>query len=306
MAAVPSDSRAAESIRSRTALLSRGPVVAAWLTVGVAALFGDVIHSALRPDNPSAQTTVIVAIWIGYAVVLAALLPGGARALAIARIGVCGGAAELTAAAVSSNDLAAWIALAAGLFGVLLVLLPVYAQCQLDAASYGDERRFLLRPPAVVMTCLVVPMWVVAVAGLAVGPLLLADSGWTAGIISAVIGLPLSAFAAHVLYRLGQRWLVFVPNGLVVHDHLAVAEPLPLGRRGIESIGLAHADTTATDLSAQALGMALEIRLAASVKVPVITGRGRSEQQSVDALLVSPSRPAAVLATAQRRGLKIE
>ncbi len=300
-----SDRRAAEQIWSRNALLLRFLVAGAWLVVGVAALFGDLIHPALRPDISAAQTTVIVALWLGYAMVLAALGVGGARALAISRIGVCAGAIQLAAAAVSVGTAASWVGLGAGLVGVVLVLLPAYAQCQLDAASYGDERRFLLRPPAVVLFALVVPMWIVAVTGLAAGPLLLTENGWLAGSVGAGVGLPLSAFAAHVLYQLARRWLVFVPNGLVVHDHLAVAEPMPLGRRGIDSLGPAPADTTATDLSAQALGMALEIRLAQPVKVAVVTGRGRSEQQSVDTLLVSPSRPAAVLATAQRRGLKL-
>lgn len=306
MAVVPSDQRAAERLESRKALTLRLSVTGAWLTVGSVSLFGDLIHPALRPDSSAAHTTVIVAMWIGYAVVLAALLLAGARALAIARIGVCAGASQLAAAAVSTTAAAGWVAMLAGLFGVVVVLLPAYAQCQLDAASYGDERRFLLRPPAVVLFALVVPLWVVSVAGLAVGPLLLAGSGWKAGIIGAAAGFPAAAFAAHVLHRLGRRWLVFVPNGLVVHDHLAVAEPLPLGRRSIASLGPAPADTTATDLSAQALGMALEIRLVQPAKVAVVTGRGRSEQKSVDALLVSPSRPAAVLATAQRRGLKLE
>ena len=148
-------------------------------------------------------------------------------------------------------------------------------------------------------------MWAVAVAGAAAGPLLLADRGWGAGITAAAVGLGVAAFAAHTLYRLARRWLVFVPNGLVVHDHLAVVEPLPLSRRGIASIGPARAGTDATDLTAQAFGMALELRLAEPVTAGVMTGRNRSEQHALTNMLVSPSRPAAVLATAERRGLKL-
>ena len=36
-----------------------------------------------------------------------------------------------------------------------------------------------------------------------------------------------------------------------------------------------------------------------------MTGRNRSDERSLTALLMSPSRPAAVLATAERRGLKL-
>ena len=283
----------------------RAGAVGAWLAVGVLALFGDLIHTALRPDDAAARTTLIVAMWLAYALVLAALLLPGPRALTVARIGVPAGTLELALAAAASSDPAAVIGNLACVVSTLVVFHPVYAEAQVDAASYGDERRFLLRPPGPVIVALVVPMGAIAVAGVAAGPLLLTDRGWPAGIVAAAIGLPAAAFAAHTLYRLARRWLVFVPNGLVLHDHLAVAEPLPLSRRGIDSIGPALADTGAVDLTAQAFGMALELRLSEPVKAGVMTGRNRSEERSLAALLMSPSRPAAVLATAERRGLRI-
>lgn len=284
----------------------RAVVVAAWLVVGAAGLIGDVVHPLLRPDDESAHTTTMVSMWLAYALVLGALLLPGARALTVTRIGVAAGAVELVvAAAASSNEPIGWVGLFAGLVGTIVVLQPAYAEAQVDAGSYGDERRFLLRPPAPVLAALVMPMWAIAVGGVAAGPLLLTGRGWAAGIVAAVVGLPAAAFAAHTLYRLARRWLVFVPNGLVVHDHLAVAEPLPLGRRSITSIGPARADTAATDLTAQALGMALELRLGSPVKASVMTGRDRSDERRLTAILVSPSRPAAVLATAERRGLKL-
>ena len=283
----------------------RTGAVAAWLVVGACALIGDVLHPSLRPDDDAAHATVIVALWLAYALVLAALLLPGPRALTVSRIGVPTGGLELALAAASGQEVVAVVGLVAGLLGTLVALQAVYSEAQVDAASYGDERRFLLRPPGPVLVALVVPVWVVSVAGVAVGPLLLADRGWAAGVVAAAVGLPAAAFAAHTLFRLARRWLVFVPNGLVVHDHMAVAEPLPLGRRSLASIGPARADTSATDLTAQAFGMALELRLGDPVKASVRTGRNRSEERSLSALLVSPSRPAAVLATAERRGLKI-
>ncbi|MYE09624.1 MAG: hypothetical protein F4Y05_08470 [Acidimicrobiaceae bacterium] len=302
---MPGDARSAERSRTRTALMVRAGALGAWLVVGVLALFGDLIHAALRPDDNAAHTTVIVAMWLAYALVLAGQLMPGPRALTVARIGVPAGTLELALAAADSSDPAAVVGNLACVVGTLVVFHPVYAEAQVDAASYGDERRFLLRPPGPVIVALVLPMGAVTVAGVAVGPLLLADRGWAAGIVAAAIGLPAAAFAAHTLYRLARRWLVFVPNGLVVHDHLAVAEPLPLSRRGIDSIGPARADTDAIDLTAQAFGMALELRLSEPAKASVMTGRTRSEERSLAALLMSPSRPAAVLATAERRGLRI-
>ena len=283
--------------------------VAAWLSVAAGAWFGDLLLPELRPDAGGARTTVTVALWLAYAVVLAALLAPGARAATVARIAMPAGALQLWVAAAGSagaSDPVALIGLVASLLGTGLVLLPAYVEAHVDAASYGDERRFLLRPPGPVLIALVVPMWAVSVAGVAVGPLLLAGRGWTAGIVAAAVGLPAAAFAAHTLHLLARRWLVFVPDGVVVHDHLAVAEPMPLRRRAIVSIGPARAGTAAADLTAQAFGMALELRLNEPVKAGVVTGRDRSEERSLTALLVSPSRPAAVLATAERRGLQID
>ena len=289
----------------RTARALRIAALTAWLAVGVAALLGDVVHPSLRPDGGAARTTVIVAAWLVYALVLAALLLPGARALAVVRIAVPAVAVELAFAAASSGTPAAVGGHFACVAGTLVVLQPAYAEAQVAAAGYGDERRFLLRPPGPVLVVLVVPVWTASVAGAAAGPLLLAGRGWTAGAVAAAVGLPVAAAAAHTLYRLARRWLVFVPNGVVVHDHLAVAEPLPLGRRDIATIGPAPADTSAVDLTAQAFGMALELRLKGPVKAGVRAGRTRGEERSLTALLVSPSRPAAVLATAERRGLPI-
>ena len=305
MAAVRGDTRSSKRNRDRTGLMVRSAAVTAWLAVGVAALLGDVITPALRPTDDAALATVIAAMWLAYALVLAALLLPGPRALTVARIGVPAGALELAFAAAAVSDPVTVVGHLFCVVGTLIVFHPVYAEAQVDATSYGDERRYLLRPPGPVIVALVVPTGVVTVAGVAAGPLLLAARGWPAGIVAAAVGLPAAAFAAHTLYRLARRWLVFVPNGLVLHDHLAVAEPLPLSRRGIDSIGPARTDTAATDLTAQAFGMALELRLSEPAKASVMTGRNRSEERSLTALLVSPSRPAAVLATAERRGLKI-
>ena len=287
----------------------RAGAVAAWLGVAAGAWFGDLILPALRPDASAGRTAVTAGLWLAYGVVLVALLLPGARPLTVVRIGVPAGALELVAslghALEGSLNPFTIVGLVAALAAVNLVLQPGYAEAQVDAGSYGDERRFLLRPPGPILIALVLPVWAVSVAGATAGPLLLAHRRWTAGAVITAVGLPVAALAAHTLFRLARRWLVFVPNGLVVHDHLAVAEPLPLGRRSIASMGPALAGTTAADLTAQAFGMALELRLAGPVAASVVTGRNRSETRPLTALLMSPSRPAAVLATAERRGIKL-
>ena len=316
----------------------RGAAVGAWTLTAVTAPSGGALPSVLYPESTGGRAAVTAGLWVVFVVVLAALFLPGARALTVVRIAVpANAAAQLWALAAAAGTSAAtvaaeWTAKAGedattvrvaatgaaswtdppviaaalvGLAGALVVLLPAYGDAQVDAGSYGDERRFLLRPPGPILVALVVPMWAVAALGAGAGPLLLAGGRWRTGAAACAFGLPAAAVAAHALFRLARRWLVFVPSGVVVHDHLAVAQPLPLSRRGIASVGPAPAATAAADLTAQAFGMALELRLAGPVAASVVTGRNRREERTVTAILVSPSRPAAVMATASRRGIKI-
>ncbi len=285
----------------------RGAAVAAWTITALAAPTDGTLPSLLSPGSSGGRVAVTTGLWVICIMTLAALLLPGPRALTVTRIAIpAGGVIQLWALATEPSwEAATLVAAVAGLAGALIVLLPAHGEAQVDAAGYGDERRYLLRPPGPVLVALMLPLWGVSVVGAMAGPLLLAHSRWAAGAVASLVGLPAAAVAAHTLFRLACRWLVFVPNGLVIHDHLTVASPLPLPRRGITSLGPAPADTAAADLTAQAFGMALELRLAHPLQAPVRSGRKHSEEQSLAAILVTPSRPAAVMATAERRGTKL-
>jgi len=244
--------------------------------------------------------------WAFWALGLTAVLVPHTVSLTALRILAPGVLAAVGwAAAVTGATGAAAVGLACGAVVTVGVLSPLVGDRFIDATSYGHERRLALRAPAPVLVGVLVPTWALTLGGMAAGPLLWAAGHWVLGPLVTVAGWLIAVAGMRALHGLARRWLVFVPNGLVVHDHLAVAEPLPLGRRGIDSIGPARAGTDATDLTAQAFGMALELRLTEPVTVGVMTGRSRREHRSLAAMLVSPSRPAAVLATAERRGIKL-
>ena len=227
--------------------------------------------------------------------------------------------------------------LGAGLAATIAVLVPVFADAMIDAASYGDERRYLLRPPGPALIASVIPMWMLSVTAPTAGPLLLINQHWVLGITASLVGAPVTVIAWLSLYRLSRRWVVFVPGGLVIHDHMTTAQPMSLARRNIESIGPAPAKTGAVDLTKQAFGLALELRFKTPLALMVETGHstvkvqvrqpsnpdGRTKatnqqaqpkrtnrertqpEQGVSAMLISPSRPASVLSTAEKRGIKI-
>lgn len=281
-----------------------------WAFVAAAAPSGGSLPSALHPTGEAGRTAVSAGLWAVLVVVGAALVLPGARALTVVRIAVPAAAVvqvwALASEAGNDNpDAAAVLAAVAALAGAAVVLLPAYGEAQVDASSYGDEQRFLLSPPGPVLIALIVPLWAMSVVGATAGPLLLAHSAWVPGALASAVGLPAAALAAHTLFRLACRWLVFVPNGVVLHDHLAISEPLPLSRRDIASLGPAPADTSAADLTAQAFGMALELHIAKPATARVVTGRKRGEERSLTKILFSPTRPASVLAAADHRSIKI-
>ena len=143
-------------------------------------------------------------------------------------------------------------------------------------SSYGDERRMPLRVPGPLLAGPLVLVWAVAVAGVAAGPLLLAARQWVAGAAAMAAGLPAAGVAVRSMHTLARRWLVFVPNGLVVHDPLVLVEPVLLRRADVRSLGPAPADTAALDLTRGALGLALEVRLVPPVSLCSRPGDARA------------------------------
>jgi hypothetical protein len=120
-----------------------------------------------------------------------------------------------------------------------------------------------------------------------------------------VLGLPAGALAVRALHRLSRRWVVFVPAGFVLHDHLSIAEPALFARTALVGLRLAPAGTTATDLTAGALGPALEAELARPVTITPARRDGVRGPVEVVEILFAPSRPGAVLAEARRRRIPV-
>ena len=77
-------------------------------------------------------------------------------------------------------------------------------------------------------------------------------------------------------HLLSRRFLVFVPAGLVVHDHLVLAETALFRWIEVRSVERALSGTTALDLTGGALGAALEVTLDGEQTVVRATGRART------------------------------
>lgn len=250
------------------------------------------------------HTFLSVSAWVLWGLgLLATLVP---RPVTLTTIRIGGpAAAALSVWTATTVDDTALVAVALGGAFVLGVLShwPAVADTYVDGASYGDEKRFLLRAPGPVVLALGPLAWALTVAGVVVGPLLLASGDSTVGFAACVAGLPIAAASARALHHLHRRWIVLVPAGFVLHDHLALADPTLLPRDALTSVGPASADTDAHDLTQAARGMALEVRCREPHDLRPASRDGSAEVVVTEAILCAPARPDAVLAEAKRRRL---
>ena len=281
-----------------------GGLRAAWVLLPLA--LGPAVAEALHDLSPGPRSTASIALWLLWAVGLTVTLVPLPVTLTALRLGVPALAAVALWSAPSGTGA---FRTTAGLAATTLVVAAAFSASTsdrfVDGASYGDERRFLLRTPGPVVLMLGPMATLAALAGLTIGPVLLLDARWVAGGLAIALGVPTTALAVRALHRLSRRWIVLVPAGLVLHDHLALAEPTLLQRAGLARIGPAAVDTDAVDFTQQARGLALEVRCREPHDV-LPAGRGRTtEVAAIEAFLCSPNRPDVVLDEAGRRRLPV-
>lgn len=289
--------------------LGAWPFRATWLLLPV--LAGPSLEESLADINRSAQLATSVGLWAGWAaVLLASLVPVTATLTAVriaAPLAVGAVPAALLLSGTDLGDDSAWHAVGAawGTLCVFAAFLPTTGATFVNGSSYGNEQRLPLRVPAPLLLGPIQLTWlVVVVAGFA-GPLLLVNQQWIAGGLAVALAVPALRWGVPVLHTLARRWTVFVPGGLVLHDPLTLADPILLRRAIIVGLGPAAAGTEATDLTANALGLAVEVRLSKAVPLVRVTDRRRRETETVDsdAAMFTPTQPGAFLAAAREHSL---
>lgn len=282
---------------------------AIWVLLPI--LIGPTISDALHGIDPGPRSVTSAALWVCWALCLTATLVPLPVTLTVLRLGSPAVAALAVWSATVTDELVhTGFGLLAGVLVVLASFAAPVADRFVDGASYGDERRFLLRAPGPVVLVLGPLATAVALAGATVGPVLLLHSQWVAGAVVTAAGLPLAVLSLGSLHRLARRWIVLVPAGFVLHDHLALAEPTLVQRAGLKQLGAAAADTGTCDFTQQARGLALEVRCRRPHDVLPVKSRSGAkttaiEVEAIDAFLCSPVRPDVVLAEAARRRLPV-
>lgn len=280
---------------------ARLPMLAARVVWLGAAIVGAL---ALRPHSPVATW----AWWLAAAAVLAAMVARGAAALTVSRLVIPLSVPALLLAWIAGGE-TVWcaVALALAVVAVLLVSSAEVGEAMVQGGAYGQEERFPLRPPAAVLLPMVLS-WSVWAAAVLSAVALLADRRWLPGLVVAAAAAVLSWLLPRRFHRLSRRWLVLVPAGLVVHDHLVLGETLMVQRPNVSLARLALADTQAADLTGPAAGHAVEVTVREMVLAVLPTTREHPKGKAlhVGAFLVSPSRPGRALRAVAAAGYSVD
>ena len=266
---------------------------------------GPALGGALDPRSRAVQLVASVALWTAWGVALVATLVPHPISLTAVR---CATPAAVVAVLVAAADGASGgpLALASTALAMALAFLPETGTLFVNGQAYPNERRYPLRAPAPLLLGVLAVVWALALAGPVVGALLVAARQWVAGGVVLAAGLPLSVVLLRAMHGLSRRWLVFVPAGVVLHDPIALADPVLFRRQLVVALGPADADSPALDLTQAAPGLALELTL--TEEVPILRakpGRRLGEAVSPSRLLFTPTRPGAVLREATERGLPV-
>ena len=121
-----------------------------------------------------------------------------------------------------------------------------------------------------------------------------AQGGVIPGAAVTAIGIVLAVRVPRRLHRLSRRWLVIVPAGIVVHDHMVLAETLMVRRSQTRDLSVAIENGEAADLTGGVMGSRVIIALSTAEKVILtpITMRtlGTGEALHVQMFSVAPRR----------------
>ena len=266
-----------------------------WLAVAVTGVWS--IGDALDGRSAGLRTTIVVVAWLAWGIGVVALVVPSPLGLTIMRML---SALSCVAAVVG------WIGGAGPAAGAVFVVCTStcgvfvgsadFGQRCVEASAYGDERRFLLRPPVAFLlpVGLAGLFWAAAVVA---APLLLGSKQWIAGGLAAVVAGLLSWLLLPRFNVLARRWLVLVPAGVVVHDQVVLGETLMVPRLDVVRIDLALVETEAADFTGPAAGHAIEIGLRSMVTASVARTKEspRGTALHVQSFIIAPTRPGAVL-----------
>ena len=271
----------------RPARIAVSVVLVAWVVLAFSSPWQIVADDASR----SVAWVTLTWGWLLWTGVGASLLVPSPMSLTIVRIVV---PLSVVVSIVASQPLAVFCSVVA----FIVCASPVFVDAMVQGGAYGDEARFALRTPLPYVVPAVIA-WLLYTAALIGGSLFLATHQYVVGAALVALGVFLSRSIPQRLHRLARRWLVLVPVGIVVHDHLVLHETIMAHTDKILSVTRASEVGEAADLTGGVIGDRLTIALTEADKVVLsaITAKtlGTTEALHVKMFCIAPCRLAAAL-----------
>ena len=272
----------------------------AWLLLPVTV--GASVAQAGSDTSTAVHAVGAVELWLLWGAGLVAALVPSTASLTVLRLLAPAPLLVAIVALVAHPGVVAVLGVMVGAAVVVAAFRPRLGRAFCQGSAYGDEARYPLRPPGALVLGPLPFLWLFLAAAVAGGPLLLAARQWPPGVVVTAIAVVALASLPRRFHLLSRRFLVFVPAGLVVHDHLVLAETALFRWVGVRSVERALADTTALDLTGGALGAAIEVTLDGETTVVRTDGRGgRTVNVATSAFLCRPTLLDDALAEATTR-----
>lgn len=256
--------------------------LSAWVVLGVAAPWQSLGNSY----SNSVSTVLLVWGWTLFLAVAVAILVPSPISLTVTK---CVTPLMAIGAFVAASP--------AGVFGSLVALIiswsALFGDVMVQGSAYGEETRFTLRTPVPYWAPSVLA-WALLSSGLIGGTLLVAAQNYVVGAPVLLVGLLLTRTVPRRLHRLSRRWLVIVPAGIVLHDHLVLAETQMSMRSKILSVTKVNESGETADFTGGILGPRIAVHLKEADKVVLskITAKtlGTADALHVKAFSFAPRR----------------
>ena len=255
------------------------------------------IDGAMDSWSDTARAVMLSAAWLTWAGCLLCVLVPSSISLTALRLTVPVGAILSMIVAIREESASAAIATAICVAATFLALSADVGDSFVQVSAYGDERRHVLRcPPAMIFIQLLA--WIMWMSSTVLVATFAIDRNWIPTFVLAVVLGALSWLLPRRFHRYSRRWLVQVPAGLVIHDHVVLAETAMFLARDVRSVDAVTVGTTdAADLTGGCRGTALRITLDDFETVVMSATRNEPGGRAihVKSMLVCPSRPGRTL-----------
>jgi hypothetical protein len=259
-----------------------GLTIVSWVVLAFAAPW----HTLADGRSTAVGITLMAWGWAGWtAVAIALLVPAPMSLTALRTITPL----AIVCSIVAASPLAVFMSVLA----MVLASASVLADYLVQGGAYGDEQRFALRTPVPYMAPAVIA-WAAFAAALIGGTILIAAQNYVVGVPLTLLGVFLARTVPARLHRLSRRWLVLVPAGVVLHDHLVLGETVMVQKRNITRIAVVPEAGESADLTGGIAGqrIAVEIRESEKVVLSPITAKtlGTSIALHVNGFSFAPRR----------------